>query len=179
MTDRQIVNLLLEKDEKGMDELIKGYGPLIRYVIAPILTNPQDQDDCLWEVAAKVWQNADKFCSQAGSWKGWITAISRNTALSFLKQSSKHSAAEIEDNTPSPQPGPDELVIEKERSKAVNDALQQLSISDRALFYRKYYYLQSTCQIARELGMTERAVEGKLYRLKKRLRKKLGGVKDE
>lgn len=42
-------------------------------------------------------------------------------------------------------------------------------------FYRKYYYLQSTAQIARELGMTERAVEGKLYRLKKKLRNLLGG----
>ena len=29
--------------------------------------------------------------------------------------------------------------------------------------------------IAAELGMTERAVEGKLYRLKRRLRKMLGG----
>ena len=37
------------------------------------------------------------------------------------------------------------------------------------------YYLQSTAQIASELGMTERAVEGKLYRLKKKLRKMLGG----
>ena len=39
----------------------------------------------------------------------------------------------------------------------------------------KLSYLQSTAQIASELGMTERAVEGKLYRLKKQLRKMLGG----
>jgi DNA-directed RNA polymerase specialized sigma24 family protein len=58
---------------------------------------------------------------------------------------------------------------------AVNYALRQLSPKDRMLFYRKYYYLQSTAQIASELGMTERAVEGKLYRLKKQLRKMLGG----
>ena len=45
------------------------------------------------------------------------------------------------------------------------------------IIYRKYYYLQSTAQIASELGMTERAVEGRLYRLKQKLRKKLeGGV---
>lgn len=46
---------------------------------------------------------------------------------------------------------------------------------DRALLYRKYYYLQSTAQIAAELGMTARAVEGRLYRLKKQLRRMLGG----
>ena len=35
--------------------------------------------------------------------------------------------------------------------------------------------MQPIAQIARELGMTQRAVEGRLYRLKQRLRKALGG----
>ena len=49
---------------------------------------------------------------------------------------------------------------------------------DRNLFYRKYYYLQSTAQMAAELGLTERGVEGRLHRLRKRLRKELGGELD-
>lgn len=53
--------------------------------------------------------------------------------------------------------------------------MEELPAGSRALLYRKYYYRQSTAQIAAELGLTERAVEGKLYRLKKRLRKSLGG----
>ena len=52
------------------------------------------------------------------------------------------------------------------------DALSQ---SELTLFYRKYYYLQSTAQIAAEMGMSERAVEGRLYRIKNKLRKRLGG----
>ena len=35
--------------------------------------------------------------------------------------------------------------------------------------------MQSTAQIAREMGITERAVEGKLYRIKKKIRKQMGG----
>ena len=58
------------------------------------------------------------------------------------------------------------------------EALGRLLPEERVLFYRKYYYLQSTARIAAELGMTERAVEGKLYRLKRRLRKLLGGEQD-
>ena len=58
------------------------------------------------------------------------------------------------------------------------EALGHLLPEERLLFYRKYYYLQSTAQIAAEMGMTERAVEGKLYRLKRRLRKLLGGEQD-
>lgn len=54
-------------------------------------------------------------------------------------------------------------------------ALSSLSRRDYLLFYRKYYYLQSTAQIAAELGVTERAVEGRLYRLRKKLQHLLGG----
>ena len=45
----------------------------------------------------------------------------------------------------------------------------------RDLFYRKYYYCQSTAQMAAELSLTERAVEGRLYRLRQSLRQQLGG----
>ena len=38
--------------------------------------------------------------------------------------------------------------------------------------------MQSTAQIAAEPGLSERAVEGRLYRLKKRLRAMLGGEYD-
>ena len=45
---------------------------------------------------------------------------------------------------------------------------------DRKIFYRRYY-LQPVSQIAAELGLSQRAVEGRLYRLRNRLRQELGG----
>ena len=54
-------------------------------------------------------------------------------------------------------------------------AIAGLPVYERELFYRKYYYCQSTAQMAAELGLTERAVEGRLYRLRQTLRQQLGG----
>ena len=99
--------------------------------------------------------------------------MARNTALNRRRQN--RPAEELSPELSSPAPTPEEQVLRRERQEAVNDALRQLSARDRLLFYRKYYYLQSTAQIASELGMTERAVEGRLYRLKSRLRDLLGG----
>ena len=65
-----------------------------------------------------------------------------------------------------------------ERQQALNRALEQLSPAERALFYRKYYYMQPTSQIAAELGLSERAAEGRLYRIKQKLRRLLGGEAD-
>lgn len=136
---------LLQKDERGMEALLLHYGPLMRYIIAPILPDPQDREECLSEVSMRVWSRVAQFDPARGSWNAWLTAVTRNTALNF------------------------------QRSAALHDALARLGQNDRALFYRKYYYLQSTAQIASELGMTVRAVEGRLYRLKKQLRRMLGG----
>ena len=54
MQEQDIIELLLQRNVKGMDALLLHYGPLMRYIIAPILQNPQDQEDCLSEVAMRV-----------------------------------------------------------------------------------------------------------------------------
>ena len=175
MQENTVEWLLLEKNEQGMDALLLHYGPLMRYIIAPILQNPQDREDCLSEVSMRVWEKIGQFDGEKGSFRAWLTAITRNTALNHARKASGSSAEELSESTPSPELSPEETLLKKERQEALKTALNRLSYKDRLLFYRKYYYRQSTAQIAAELGMTERAVEGKLYRLKKQLRKSLGG----
>lgn len=175
MQENTVERLLLEKNEQGMDALLLHYGPLMRYIIAPILQNPQDREDCLSEVLMRVWEKIGQFDGEKGSFRAWLTAITRNTALNYARKASGSSAEELSESTPSPELSPEETLLKKERQEALKTALSRLSYKDRLLFYRKYYYRQSTAQIAAELGMTERAVEGKLYRVKKQLRKSLGG----
>lgn len=175
MQENTVERLLLEKNEQGMDALLLHYGPLMRYIIAPILQNPQDREGCLSEVSMRVWEKIGQFDGEKGSFHAWLTAITRNTALNHARKASGSSAEELSESTPSPELSPEETLLKKERQEALKTALSRLSYKDRLLFYRKYYYRQSTAQIAAELGMTERAVEGKLYRVKKQLRKSLGG----
>lgn len=81
----------------------------------------------------------------------------------------------LSEDPPSPELTPEEMLLRQERQTALQAALEQLSAGERLLFYRKYYYLRSTAQIALELGLTERTVEGRLYRLKRQLQKLPGG----
>ena len=176
MHEKDTIERILRRDEEGLRLLGTYYSPLIRYIVSPILKDKDEQEDCISEVTMKIWDNIESFDSIKGSWNGWITAIARNTALSRTrKQKPVISTEDIPLDLPSPEPTPEEALIQKEREQMLSNALSKLSQKERALFYRKYYYLQSTAQIAAELGTTERAVEGKLYRIKKRLRKLLGG----
>lgn len=124
----------------------------------------------------RVWSRIAQFDPARGSWNAWLTAVTRSTALNYQRSAARHGGTQtLPEGAPSPEASPEEALIQAERRAALHDALARLGQNDRALFYRKYYYLQSTAQIAAELGMTERAVEGRLYRLKKRLRTMLGG----
>lgn len=176
MHEKEIIELILERDEKGLSLLQTYYSPLMRYIVSPILKDKREQEECISEITMKIWNNIQFFDSTKGSWNAWITAISRNAALSRARKIRPAvSTEDIPIDLPSPDPTPEEALILKERQEMLIKALNQLSQKDRAIFYRKYYYLQSTAQIALEMSTTQRAVEGRLYRIKKRLRKELGG----
>lgn len=176
MHEKEIIEQIRNRNEAGINNLIKYYSPLIKYVIAPILPNEQDREECLSEVIMLIWDKIDYFDEHKGSWRSYITAIARNNALNRLRNASKANTAEpLTDAIPTSQPSPEATLVQKESALELKAALNCLSKGDRALFYRKYYYMQSTMQIAAETALSPRAVEGRLYRIKKRLRKMLGG----
>lgn len=180
MLGSEMIELIRRRDEKGAALLLLHYAPLMRYIAAPILPNEQDREECVSEAVMRVWDRIEQFDPSRGSWTAWLTALTRNAALDKARKNKRFDTQEdISRETPSKEPTPEELMMKKEREAALMAALRKLSAGERTLFYRKYYYLQSTAQIAAELGMTERAVEGRLYRLKKRLRNSLGGETHE
>lgn len=176
MTEKEIIESIRRREPQGASALLTYYGPLMRYVISPIVADAHDREECLSDAVMRAWDKIGTFDPHRGSWTAWLTAVTRSVALNHLRSAKPHTeAAELTPDIPSPEPTPEEALLRQERQKELQSALSQLSQFDRTIFYRKYYYLQSTAQIASETGMTERAVEGRLYRIKKRLRKMLGG----
>ena len=181
MDAEELVELLQSRDPRGAEELLLHYGPLMRYIINPILRDPQDREECLSQAAMKVWDSIGQYENGRGSWTAWLTALTRNTALNHLRTNRRRRKDEnvpMSPETPSQEDTPEEAVLRQERQDALRRAVCQLTPGEKNLFYRKYYYLQPTAQIARELGLTQRAVEGRLYRLKGKLRVLLGGDRD-
>lgn len=158
----------------SMAELLAKYSPLMRYIIAPILSDPRDREECLSDAALRAWTQIEKYDPKKGSFTTWLTVLTRNTALNRAR-GLRPPVEELDDRIEAPNSDPEKLLLEKERRDALGAALRALSHQDRLLFYRKYYYRQSTAQIAAETGLSVRAVEGRLYRIKTRLKKTLGG----
>lgn len=175
MRDSGLIQQLLQQDQKGLEELARRYGSLMRYIISPILPDAQDREECMADVSILVWQKIEQYDPDRGAFSTWLTALTRNAALNRARKR-RQDPEPLSPEHPSPTPGPEEQALRQELLEELRRALERLSLKDQILFHRKYYYLQSTAQIAAEMGMTERAVEGRLYRLKKQLRRELGGA---
>ena len=124
-----------------------------------------------------VWDKIGSYVSEKRSFSAWLSTQTRNTALNRRRGNDRHQRIQEErdEKLPDPDPGPEDRLLQKERAQRLQRAVDGLSSVERNLFYRKYYYLQSTSQMAAELGMSQRAVEGRLHRLRNRLRNELGG----
>lgn len=172
--DEELVELLKNQNSQGLAELKRRFDALIRYVVEPILPDARDAEECVSDVYMKLWSAASRLDPDRPL-KPFVTAVARNTAVSMARKMKPE--AELDESVPG-KGSPEEELLRRERVKDLKRALSGLTPAERRLIYRKYYYRQSTVQIAAELGMTERAVEGRLYRLKQRLRDLMGGEWD-
>ncbi|MBO4837843.1 MAG: sigma-70 family RNA polymerase sigma factor [Lachnospiraceae bacterium] len=175
MREQAVIRKLKEREESSAEELLLHYGPLLRYVIGAILSDERDREECVQDAVLKVWREIGRFDAQKGSWTGWLTTIARNLALNRLRSMAGQESRELTEEETDKTPTPEEALLRKEQQDALQKALGRLKKADCVLFYRKYYYRQTTAQIAAELGTTERAVEGRLYRIKAKLRIYLEG----
>ena len=177
MTTEQLIDALRQKNTAAVEQLQQMYTPLLRYIISPILSEEADREECLSDVLMQVWKAINDYDAQKAAFSTWLSSIARNTALNHRRDNARHEGhSELDPSVPDPGDSPEEALLRSERSLAVRKAVASLRPRDQDLFYRKYYYYQPTAQIAAELGMTVRGVEGKLYRIRKQLQIKLGGV---
>ncbi len=171
--DEKIIELIKSQKDKGLMLMQQQYSGLIHYIVRGILQNESDIEECISDICVKVWHSIESYSPDKGKFSTWLTVISRNTALNYLKgKYTEHD--ELKEETADTSSVEDDI-LRRERAEELKCAIRTLSLEEQHIFYRKYYYLQQTSQIAAELGMTVRSVEGKLYRLRKKLQNELGG----
>lgn len=157
-----------------LERMLAEYAGMMAYIVGGILADRHEAEECLGEIRLKLTEGQASYDPDRGTEAAWLTALCRNAALDRLRRQKRRREEPLPEDLAGGK-GPEDLLLERERAEALRRAILTLSDKERQLFYRKYYYLQSTARLAAELGLTERAVEGKLYRIRKKLQKQLGG----
>ncbi|MCD8396415.1 MAG: sigma-70 family RNA polymerase sigma factor [Lachnospiraceae bacterium] len=178
--DEDIVALLRERDQKSIELIAERYERLLRYIAVTILRDRETEvEECINDVYLKVWTHGVEFDLEKASLRTWLKAITRNTALNYLRKASRREEFEETGEEDPLRPGsmddsnnPERRMIFQEEVQALERVLNDLKKKDRELVLRRFYYLQSTRQIAEAMQMSENAVDSRLSRLKKKIRKR-------
>lgn len=128
MQERKIIALLRERGRAGAARPAGTRWAAVRYVIVPILRDPQEREECLSEVTMRVWEKIDTFQEERGSWNGWLTSLTRHAALNHARRISRHGGAEaLSEDPPSPELTPEEVLLRQERQTALGTNLWGLN----------------------------------------------------
>lgn len=105
---------------------------------------------------------------------GWLVGIARNLHRSRARSEARHRADEFGDRAGLDEPASEATGEgDDERAQLVRRAVDGLSEEHRQVIYVCYFEEQPVRQAAALLGISEKAVEGRLYRARGELRRRL------
>lgn len=181
--DKQIVDLYFERSEDALTQTQKKYHRYAGSIAYNILNNMEDVGECLNSSYYKVWNSIPP--KRPENLATYLGKIVRNTALDMYEKISAkkrggnvglalEELAECIATSENVENVVDELVLKEE----LNRFLEGLPKDVRKVFVKRYWYLCSVKEIAKEYGMSESKVKMTLLRTREKLKIQLqnGGI---
>lgn len=179
MDDSEIVRLYWSRSEAAVDETAKKYSGYCARIALNILHTAQDAEECVNDAFLRAWGAIPP--ARPANLAAFLGKITRNLALNryqmdrAAKRGGGQTAlalSELEDCVPGGGE-PEQIVEDRLITQTLNAFLEELDADPRRIFVRRYWYLSGIEEIAEAFGMSVGKVKSILFRLRRRLRKKL------
>ena len=178
LDDSKIIDLFFARSELAISELDAKYGKTCHKLSYNILHNTQDAEECVNDAYLGTWNTIPPqrpnplltfVCVLVRRY-----SIMRYRANSALKRNSSYevSMEEIEQCIAS-SVNVEETVEVKALTKLIEAFLDTLTVENRVIFMRRYWFSDSYADIAAQTGLTEKNVSVRLTRIRKQLRQYL------
>lgn len=176
MDDSQILQMYLLRDECAILETDKKYGSYCTCLANRILENHQDAEEVVEDTYLQTWNSIPP--KQPVSLRLYLAKITRNLSFSKYraKTAQKRGGGELElalDEL-SECVGTSDTAREhlegKELAATIQSLLLTLSKRDRDVFIRRYFFVESVDEIARQYGIQVSNVHMILSRVRKKLK---------
>ena len=178
MEDAGIIELFFERSEQGIRELDIKYGKACRKLPYNIVNNRQDAEECVNDAYLGAWNAIPPV--KPDPLLTYICKIVRNISLNLYhrkeaaKRSSHYTIAMEEIEACIAATNAVEAEIEAvELAHSIERFLDTLTVENRVLFMRRYWFSDSCRDIAGFMGLTEKNVSVRLTRIREKLRQYL------
>jgi RNA polymerase sigma-70 factor, ECF subfamily len=183
LQNEELMARIAEGDEYAFEILVNRHQTSLLNLIYRFIGDRTKAKDLAQEVFIRVWQAAKTYKPEA-KFTTWIYRITANLCFNEQKsarrkkwfsfnwsdEDGEHTFEEIlADSAPSAE----DILLEKERSRQISDALQCLPDNQRMAMVLKRYDDLSYHEIAQIIGCSVSAVESLLVRAKRSLQEKL------
>jgi len=181
--EQQFIEQLRSGDRIAFTRMVTTHQKQIYFLARDLTGNHHDAEDLAQEVFIKAYRSIQNFRGDA-KLNTWLYKIAVNTFLDKRKRKSHNMLVFKEDlsqesNNPNhpgqqAQPGNPEKAAEGSLiQEHIEQALQNLSPRERAVFVMRHYHDQAIKEIARGLDIAEGTVKSLLYRAIQKLQQKL------
>lgn len=180
MDDREITELLLCRDERGLEAMQAKYGRFAYSVALGILRDPGDAEECVNDALVRLWNSVAM--RRPDALKAYFVAVTRNLALNRLRDAHRERRWSGEADAPWEELGetleaPAEDHDGEEQARrlgaSIDRFLRTLPPRDCDIFVCRYYYLMPVSEIAAKNGLRENYIRNLLSRIRKKLRTQL------
>lgn len=179
-TEGELVTLALNGGAAAFAHLMRRHSPHLHGVIARRLRNPEDVRDAVQDTHLAVWRALQHY--DAGRpFEAWITTIALNKCRDAARRRAAQigmltrlqSEAVLEAGTAVEERGIERWLIGRESVHGLGRALQALPAQLRAPLLLTAMREHSQEAVARQLGLTRKAVEMRVRRARQHLARAL------
>lgn len=185
MTDKQIIEGILQSDEEAFKELVDNYQSLVLNTCNGFLHNRQDAEDLAQEVFIEALRSISKFRGTS-SLSTWLYRISVNKSLNFIRDNKKRKIMRSIDN-PSSGGNEDNIMeledpdtpynkiedTENEKLELLHQSIASLPKNQKVAFTLNKFENLSYKQISEIMEISLSSVEGLIHRAKRNVQKKV------
>ena len=166
MNDKEIIDLLNDNPEEGMEQIITQYSGLLWAVISRHISQPEDIKECVNDTYAEFFRAKNYFDEKKGSLKNFLAVIAQRQAIKKYHENLRHSHTDeqIEDIGTDP-------VADFEQKEDIEGYLHMLDSVDEKIVRMKYYEGMSAKEIAAKLDIPYETVKKRHQRSLKKLRR--------
>jgi len=171
-SDEELMGWLAEGDRRSFEALANRHLERALRTAARILGNAADAEEIAQEAMLRVFTRAHSWRPGRAKFTTWLYQIVVNLAVDLRRRPSMERLDWI-DAAVDPGPLAGTALEERQRQRAVREAIEQMPVRQRAALTLCYYEGLSGEEAARALSTSLKGVEGLLLRARRFLKQRL------
>ena len=176
--DEKIIEMFFERSEQAIRELDIQYGKICHNLSYNIVNNRQDAEECVNDAYLGAWNAIPPV--RPNPLLSYIVKIVRNISLKIYwrKEAAKRSGhytialEEIEGYIADQKTVEDEIEA-RELARIIGEFLDTLTLENRVIFMRRYWFADSYKDIAEFMGLSEKNISVRLTRIREKMKQYL------